>query len=263
MHEVVSEQFYQLRRFFQHDLPNEPMVRAFLEGRVSGRAVVDDYRDPRSCAVAVSYRVIFFGGARNPRFQVRAIEHFRRYEDLFVIWSEKMWRRPWRPQPASMSQRIEYRNRLRRDQSQLKAMQDEIGAFAIKRIDGQVLARCAWRDEVVQALGSPSEFFSRGFGFCITAGDVIAAEAYACFWGQGKVEIVTFTDPRFRQRGLAGAVCAHLIEACEALNLETYWCCDPRNHASVRLATKLGFTNPRRFWLLQYKRMGVDSMLSA
>jgi RimJ/RimL family protein N-acetyltransferase len=239
------------------------MVRAFLEGRVAGRAYVDNDREPQSCAIAVNYRVVFFGGAHNLRFRVRAIARFRRDEELFVVWPENTWFRPWRLRPASITQRIEFRSRANQGGSQLKGLQGAAGNCTIKRIDGRLLARCIWRDEVVQAVGSASEFFTQGFGFCLMAGHVIAAEAYACFWGNGKVEIVTVTHPEFRQRGFAGAACAHLIESCEALGLETYWCCDPKNRASMRLAAKLGFTNPRRFGLLRYDRASVDSMSSA
>jgi len=239
------------------------MVRAFLEGRVSGRAYVDDFCEPHSCAIAVNYRVVFFGGARNLRFQVRAIQRFRRDEDVFVVWSEKLWRRPWRLRPAAINERIEFRNRANQSESRLREMQCAAGDCAIKRIDGRLLAHCTWRDEVVQAVGSVSEFFSQGIGFCVMEGHKIAAEAYACFWGHGKVEIVAFTDPEFRQRGYAGAVCSYVIEACEKLGLETYWCCDPKNTASVRLAKKLGFTNPRRFGLLRYDRASVGTIISA
>lgn len=263
MHQVVSEQFSQLGRFFRHGPPNEPMVRAFLEGRVSGRAVVDDYREPRSCAIAANYRVVFFGGLRNSRFQVRAIERFRRDEALVVVWSESLWRRPWRLRPAAVNQRIEFRRRESHDDRQLKRMQEAASEFVIKRIDARLLPRCTWRDEVVQAVGSVGEFFSQGFGFCVMIDNAIVAEAYACFWGHGRVEIVAVTDPEHRRHGLAGAVCAHLIEACEALGLETYWCCDPQNSASVRLAAKLGFSNPRRFGLLHYGRSLVDSLVAS
>ena len=63
----------------------------------------------------------------------------------------------------------------------------------------------------------------------------------AVFRGDGVFEIGAITARAERGQGLAEAVCARVIETCEAEAMGTYWSCHATNHASKRVATKLGF----------------------
>jgi len=80
----------------------------------------------------------------------------------------------------------------------------------------------------------------------------IVAEAYGCLWTRDRVEMAAITHPDHRGRGYATAVCAHLIDTCEAVGFETYWSCDAHNEASLKLATKRGYEGPRDYRMFRY-----------
>jgi predicted GNAT family acetyltransferase len=82
----------------------------------------------------------------------------------------------------------------------------------------------------------------------------IVAEAYAVIWSGERAEIATVTHPQHRGRGYATVLCASLIKACEGVDLSTYWNCDEDNGTSVRLATRLGYTDVQQYRLLHFER---------
>ncbi len=251
MYQVVPERLGGLRAFFGESPPNAPMLDACLDRRAPGRAFVDDFRAPTACVVAMNYSFVFLGGRPAAGFIERALLRLRRDQPLQVVWPDG--RPPRAPAPDRAVDRIEFRERLDPAGSRLReasARMPEGGSIA--RIDAHTIERCIWRDEVASAAGSVAEFLAHGIGFCLVLAGRIVAEAYSCFWGMDRVEVAVVTHAEHRGRGYAGVVCARLIEACEAIGFKSYWSCDAANGASVRLARRLGFTNPREYRLLYY-----------
>ncbi|MFW9924185.1 MAG: GNAT family N-acetyltransferase [Candidatus Thorarchaeota archaeon] len=92
---------------------------------------------------------------------------------------------------------------------------------------------------------SPEAFVNRGIGYCIKENDkVVSAAAAAMPIYDNEFEIQVITDPnkKYRRRGFATIVCAALIKESLENNLQPNW--DADNEISVRLALKLGFSEP-------------------
>jgi RimJ/RimL family protein N-acetyltransferase len=254
MFQVLPERIEALQPFFAYAPPNAPMLQAFFDRRAPGRAFVDAQRNPTGCIVAMNYRFVFPGGAVTPGFMQEAIARLRREQTLHIVWpADRAWPRGV-ARPDIEIGRLEFSRRDDPGGTRVGALSRPPAGMKVKRIDAALLRRCQWRGEVTSAAGSVQEFFANGIGFCLMAGDRIASEAYGCFWGRDRSEIATITHPDFRGRGCATAVCAHLISACEALGFSLYWGCDDDNDASLRVADKLGFTDPRSYRLLHFEQ---------
>lgn len=90
-------------------------------------------------------------------------------------------------------------------------------------------------------------FFERNFGFCIRDGEKIISLALAASPIYNKdFEIHIETDPEHQRRGLAMIACAKLIEYSLMASYIPHW--DADNEPSAKLALKLGFTDPERYF---------------
>ncbi|MBE2212303.1 MAG: GNAT family N-acetyltransferase [Opitutaceae bacterium] len=259
MYRVVPEQVAQLKPFFSARPPaNAPMLQAFFEHRAPGHAYVNDVRAPTACVVAVHHRFVFFGGEVSPHFHEAALRELRRTQTLQVVAPARGSRLPRRPVPDAEVHRVEFYRRPDPDRARVRAIQRASAALGeVRRIDATLFNRCAWRDEIIHLLGSAREFLMHGIGYAMLVDGQIAAEAYGCLWTRDRVELAAVTHREYRGRGYATAVCAHLIDTCEAVGFETYWSCDADNDASLHLATKLGYDDPRDYRLLRYERASV------
>lgn len=255
MDQLLPDQFSLLEPLFTSTAPNDPLLRAFLRQRVPGQALVDAVTRPRAAAVAVNYRFVFFGGQPSRAFQEQAIGHFRRQQSLDVVWPAKPLRLPQRPAPDACHERLEFRRRRDRQPGHLDTLAAAAPQAEVCRIDSRTIHRCLWREDVLRATGSTSEFLAHGLGFCLRVGQAIVAEAYAVIWDEPRAEIATVTHPDHRGRGFATVLCAALIKACEDVGLDTYWNCDADNAPSVRLAHRLGYDDLHLYRLLRYSHV--------
>lgn len=92
--------------------------------------------------------------------------------------------------------------------------------------------------------GTPDEFIDNGFGYCIKHdGKVVSiASTFTPFIDEFEVEVRTVNDDKYRQRGLATIVSSALILHGIERGLIPHW--DAANAISVKLALKLGYTDP-------------------
>lgn len=256
MYRVVPEQVTRLKPFFSARPPaSAPMLQAFLEHRAAGQAYVNDERSPTACVVAVHHRFAFFGGEVSPRFYETALRELRRTQALQVVAPVRGSRLPRRPAPDDEVGRVEFFRRLDPGRAQVRGIQRASASLGeVRRIDTALFNRCGWRDEIVHLLGSAREFLMHGIGYALLREGRIVAEAYGCLWTRDRVELVVTTPADCRGRGYATAVCAHLIDTCEAAGFQTYWSCGARDDASLRLAARLGYDDPREFHLLRFEQ---------
>lgn len=259
MYRVVSEQVAQLRPFFAARPPaNAPMLQAFLDRRAPGHAYVNDARAPTACVIAMHHRFVFFGGEVSANFYESALRELRRSQTLHVVASSSGPRLPRRPAPDEEVQRLEFSRRHDPERARVRAIQRTSASLGeVRRIDAALFGRCRWRDEIVRLMGSEREFHMHGIGYGLLVDGRVMAEAYGCLWTGERVELAVTTQPEARGRGYATAVCAHLIDTCEAVGFATYWSCDADNEPSVRLATKLGYEEPHAYRLLRFERLPV------
>src|SRR5690606_12668569 len=168
MFQLQSDDLALLQPLYQAAMPNDPVLRSFLSQRVPGCALVDDERNPTAAAVAVNYRFVFFGGKPSRRFLEEAIAHLRRQHALDVVWPAGKARLPSAPEPDQVQDRLEFRRRENRGPAHLDALAASAPHTEVRKITSRNMRRCLWRDDVLRATGSTSEFLGHGLGFCLT-----------------------------------------------------------------------------------------------
>jgi hypothetical protein len=92
--------------------------------------------------------------------------------------------------------------------------------------------------------GSPEEFTENGFGYCIKhEGRVVSiASTLTPFKDEFEIEVRTENSAKYRQKGLATIVSSALILHALDKGYIPHW--DAANEISVKLALKLGYTDP-------------------
>lgn len=102
--------------------------------------------------------------------------------------------------------------------------------------------------------GSPEEFIDKGFGFCIKhGGEVISiASTFTPFIDEFEIEVRTSNSGEYRRKGLATVVSSALIIDALERGFVPHW--DAANEISVKLALKLGYTDPYPWEALYRKK---------
>jgi len=100
--------------------------------------------------------------------------------------------------------------------------------------------------------GSSKEFHEKGIAFCIKyAGEVVSmASTFTPFIDSFEIQVDTF-DKQHRRKGLATIVAAALMIHALENGWVPQW--DAANEESIKLALKLGYTNPDR-WEAYYQK---------
>jgi len=93
--------------------------------------------------------------------------------------------------------------------------------------------------------GSIENLVEKGLGFCIMDEEKVVSLAYTPFPFIDEFEIQVYTEdlPEYRRKGLATVVSAALLEYGLEKGLVPHW--DAANENSVKLALKLGYSNPK------------------
>jgi RimJ/RimL family protein N-acetyltransferase len=94
---------------------------------------------------------------------------------------------------------------------------------------------------------SKENFLQNGIGFCVKDKNRIIGEAVSIFKSNNYAEIDIITDPAYRGKGVAILVSQRFIDYCLSINIQPRWDCDVDNRASVNLANKFGFINPKKY----------------
>ena len=157
------------------------------------------------------------------------------------------------PTPNAKWPRLEFYNLETSDDKFETLLRKIPSECEVRRMNRQIIEECLWRDMHAAAYGSIEDFLAKGLGFCLMKGDEILCEAYATFWGGGKVEIGAITREPYQGLGYASVTCAHLIQACEGRGYQTYWSCEKDNIASASVARKLGYKYENEYQMLVYE----------
>jgi len=94
---------------------------------------------------------------------------------------------------------------------------------------------------------SIDNFLENGIGFCVKDKERVISEGVSIFKSKNYAEIDIITDSNYRGKGLASIVAEQFIDYCLSENIQPCWDCDVDNHASINLASKLGFINPEKY----------------
>jgi RimJ/RimL family protein N-acetyltransferase len=241
-----------LPALFNKPTPNSPVLWAVLQGRHSGKALVDDIDNPHQCVVRTDAVLTFFGGDISQAFLDRAVTHFRQRGPVWLVWPPEATRQRPPPESAHIVRRVEFHNDDPNSAVLIEWRNRLPDGFVIRFIDGPILARCEWRDEMAFYCGSLENFLEHGIGLCLMRGDEIIVEAYASSLGKTMAEIGAITHEMHRGHGYAAIASAYLIEASGRRGYGAYWSCDAENLASIRVARKLGLQRERGYQIIEY-----------
>ena len=118
--------------------------------------------------------------------------------------------------------------------------------FELKQLDSWLLERtnANLKAHVSMFWSSPQDFLAKGFGFCIVHGEEVVsmASTFIPFVRDFEIQVDTMDSPTYRRKGFATAACIALIE--HGLKNGFVPCWDADNEVSVKLALKLGYTDP-------------------
>lgn len=227
------------------------ILPALKQGR--GQILVDHLKNPKTACLLIGNISFFTGDSRTSA----AREMMKDVEPLAALmasdndWNELM-KEVWadrlghqlRTKMSAESLDIDY----------LRGLTQNIDPeYVLERIDLETVKRLDKRQNMHIPLffGSSKEFIEKGIGFCIKHdGKVVSmASTYTPFIDEFEIEVQTSDDPLYRRKGLATAVSAALIVYSLEHYFVPHW--DAANEASVKLALKLGYTNPME-WDVYY-----------
>jgi len=112
------------------------------------------------------------------------------------------------------------------------------------------------RDEIGGMWPSEDRFYQHGFGALAVLDDEIICWCTAEYVSSTHCGIGIATSPRYQGRGLATATAAHFVQQAQERGVTPCWECAVANHASVRVAEKVGFVREAEetYWIGELAR---------
>lgn len=250
---------------------NTLFARAVVERQVSGRVYVDDTVSPRTVYVAHPYGMsLLFGSTDRADFNKGLVpyltgdvprvgpEWLQVFPDEWSGRLAKMLRDRLtllRPAPGAtvaavfpdarkvvQTIRVNFHFEARRyaelnDTLVLPAGCEltEDAGWIYRHMQGSVVPSAFW--------DTSDEFEARGAATALLYRGALASAAFASFVMDDYLELGIETYEPFRGKGFALHACAVLINYCLKRGLEPVWACRLDNHASYRLALRLGFVH--------------------
>jgi RimJ/RimL family protein N-acetyltransferase len=127
--------------------------------------------------------------------------------------------------------------------------------YALKKLDlaAAVQIKNDYSIPIRLYFGSIKSLVEKGIGFCVMQGDKVASIAYTSFPFIDEFEIQVFTEEslEYRRKGLATIASAALLVYALERGLTPHW--DAANENSIKLALKLGYSNPKT-WEAYYRK---------
>jgi RimJ/RimL family protein N-acetyltransferase len=248
---MPAAQYPRLLPLFAADYPNGTVLLSLLDGRCPGAVVVDNVENPTAAvAVADFENFAYVGGAPSAEWLAGAFAELCKERYLLLIAAEWLPTAAL-PDAARVLPRLEFLN----PDAQRRPTPVELPeGFSFRPLDADLLERCLWRDQMVNAYGTPEGFIAENLGVCLMRGDEICCEAYAVCPAGGHYEIGVVTHDDYQRRGFAYVTCVLLADECARRGFATSWSCDLDNPASAATARKLGYTTERPYALRYYPR---------
>lgn len=228
------------------------LIHAVFDGAQHGKVFVDDTRQPRAALVCnLSGFYFLFGEIDRVAFERFLPELLSQhltdeFTSLFVL--SPVMRAALDPLFTQRTARIALLNldRSRYPSNWQKRLPE---GFRIEPLDAHIAQRFVNEDIgldpwFIRIAGGPDAYVATGNGLCLMHGETIASFCAECAVGGNEIELEVGTAPAYRNRGLAEIVCSAFIEDCLARNLTPAYSATSDNAPSLRLAQKLGYTQP-------------------
>lgn len=141
--------------------------------------------------------------------------------------------------------------------------------FIIRKIDEQLLNSTIKNvdtiiDEINQCWNSIDDFLNNGFGFCLIhkpVNEETSVQGWCTgeFFSEGKCGIGIETFYTYQGRGFATAMTSAFVRHCLSVKIRPHWDAMANNHASIRVAEKVGFEKIQDYTVLFGSFTDVES----
>ena len=255
LQELDIEQWEKVANLFESHILNQSIINPCVHSGV-GSLSVDNVDSPTVAKFSIPMMIFLAGDTTSPL----ALEIIKSLPPLTIIivsdekWSELL-KNEWGGRLV-VNQRTHF-DHSSLDITHLRKLKEGLpDGYTLKKLAIDMLPQIhqEYAIQIQMYFGKIENLVKSGFGFCILDGnDRLASYAYTPFpfKNEFEIQVHTMNSPQYRRKGLATIVCAALIEHSLEKELVPHW--DAANESSVKLALKLGYTNPITWEAYYYK----------
>ncbi|MFX0209718.1 MAG: GNAT family N-acetyltransferase [Candidatus Hodarchaeota archaeon] len=270
--ELESEEFFKVQSLFYKTKHLSFTIDAVIAGNSPGRVWVDQFKNPQSAFLWDKGHCYYFAGnPGNTKFN-SAFKNFfsetiipyaiANHRDVYKIEYSSI---EWEPILEELlkktlpikSARVFYAYKNQKILERTDILPND---FIIKKIDKQLLnSSIKYVDfiveEINQCWNSIDDFLTIGFGFCLIHKPVdkdtsVQGWCTGEYFSEGRCGIGIETASAYQGRGFATAMTLAFVNHCLSVNIRPHWDVSANNHASMRVAEKVGFKKIQDYTVL-------------
>lgn len=251
--ELDPEEFLRVLPLYRQSSGAFPLISAVIQDLQGGQVFADEREQPQAAIVVTKFGfMMFVGDQRNDAFAAGLTELFEnstRVRPTYLLWyspppewQEKLKARG--PELVRQRERVRFEYR--------GGMNDRVVApdgFELQDLTADLISKTEKFAVKLDSRfwNSAADFLEHGLGVCLMKDGEIASLCYAATIADGLAEVDVITDPEFRGSGLATVTTRQFIQRCMGRDLKPTWDCFTYNDGSMKLASKLGFVELRRY----------------
>ncbi|MFX0122546.1 MAG: GNAT family N-acetyltransferase [Candidatus Hodarchaeota archaeon] len=258
--QIPQKQLMDFWKYFENHKFRNVLAQSLTRSDVTG--YVDNFENPAVVMFLCQQWACYLAGkskAENLKDFLAKIP-----EKAFIYVPSQEWEVSLKPQWTYFGYfpRTELSAKSLSSQSIKKLLSSLPEGFQLKKVDVEVAQQILNQNfsthwvNVINYLGGSEKFVEEGVGFCIQEGEKIASVVMgykASIPITRSVEMDITTHPDYRGKGFATLVSAKLIEFLLKEGIEPHW--DAANPVSVKLAQKLGFTDPEPYKCYYWRKI--------
>ncbi|MBN1450076.1 MAG: GNAT family N-acetyltransferase [Anaerolineales bacterium] len=249
--ELDKKSYPKIAAPFLKEVITFPLTLAVIRKRQPGWVFVDDTVDPASALVVTRFGFMQLAGPDDFCSDVfKLFESPKSYLPSYLLWYSPPLRAQevlgqFSPSHVRQRERARFDFRMQTVNNLVKC---PVG-FEKRFLDKELVKEAEYLkvDIGSRFWASTDDFLNYGLGACVVKGDVIVSLCYSACVVDGLAEIDVITREEYRGKGFAMIAAQTFIAECLRRGIEPTWDCFVNNTASMRLASRLGFTQTNSY----------------